>query len=98
MQSLILFVQSWDIRPCQDRRSGWWTGSLFVQSSPGRSRWFGDGAVDGLEPLTNHVSAQQVAFLCGQLLGVLFLQMRGLRQNEQFIHQRPVHTREEPDI
>ena len=58
---------------------------LFVQSGALRWRQLGNGTADMPKPLSNHISAQQVAFLGGKFLRMLFLQVGGLGQNKQFI-------------
>src|SRR5579872_6874967 len=60
--------------------------SLFVQSGTGWWWRLGNRPADRLEPLAHHVRSQQVAFLSAQLLGMLLLQVRRLRQNEQLVY------------
>ena len=70
----------------------------FVQSGARRCGRPGDGAADGPQPFAHHISTQQVSFLGGKLLGMLLLQVGWLGQNEQFIHQGPVHAGEKPQV
>ena len=71
---------------------------LFVHSRPRRCGWFSHRATDVPEPFANHIRTKQVAFLGGEFLRMLFLQVRRLGQNEQLIHQRPVHPRKHTHI
>ena len=56
----------------------------------------GDGPADGLAAARAACRPEQIAFLGGQFLRMLLLQVRRLGQDEQLVHQRPVHAREQP--
>ena len=62
----------------------------FVQSRSRRAEMFCHRPAHVFQTLAHHVGADQIAFLGGQFVGKLFLQMRRLRQDEQLIHQRHV--------
>jgi hypothetical protein len=70
----------------------------FVQSSRRRRKGPGNGPAYGLQTFSYHICPQQVAFLGGELLRVLLLQVRRLCENEQFVNQRTVHAREKTYI
>jgi len=58
-----------------------------------RLRRFHARAADVFQSLAHHVGADKIAFLGRKLVGVLFLQMRRLRDDEKFVHERTFHAR-----
>ena len=63
-----------------------------------RRRWTGGRTADLLQPVAHHVGAQEVAFLGGELLGMLALEMGRLRQDEQFVHERAIRALEQSQV
>ena len=70
----------------------------FVQFGRLRRWRFGNGSADLPQTLAYHVCTQQIPFLGGKFLRMLFLEVGWLSQNEQLIHQGAVHAGKQPNI